>query len=42
MFYRKLAEYTKTFFDMIANLTLTEASLMFKMTLASDSKIKLP
>ena len=42
MFYRKLVEHTKTFFDMIANLSLTEASLMFKMTLASDSKIKLP
>jgi len=42
LFYKKLVEHTKTFFDMIANLSLTEASLMFKMTLASDSKIKLP
>jgi len=42
MFYRKLVEHTKKFFDMIANLSLTEASLMFKVTLDSNSKIKIP
>lgn len=42
MFYKKLVEYTKSFFDMISKLSLTEASMMFKITLDSSSKIKIP